>query len=80
MIDASIQEVLISGELRLLSCSWLLANMADRLISRFQDMPAEAFVSRTDAADMHWNGLVFIFSYGWLSPGMPDPHGAYNIM
>ena len=60
LIDGSVEEVLSSGELRLLSCSWLLANMAGRIIARFQDMPREAFVSTEAAVEMHQKGNVFV--------------------
>lgn len=76
-IDISVRTSLATGDLRVLSCAWLLKNMYGSLVKRFQDMPEEAFVPPDQAADMHDKGNVFVLSYGWLQPGMPDPYGMY---
>lgn len=75
-IDGTIERALHDGSLRLLSCAWLMRNRREK-IRRRQELPEEAFVPSAEAAEMHKQGRVLVFSYGWLLPGMPDPYGLY---
>ena len=82
-LDNALVEVLLKGDIRLLSTAWLLAQPGGYLIERRQDLEKREergespLLSRQEAFDLVRRGdrSVGAFTYGWLSPGNPDPLG-----
>ena len=76
---------LSSGAIALLRADWLIAlseksDESQRVISRRQEMPPEAFLSLSElreAVQPEDDELrVIVLSYGWTTPAHPDPLGA----
>jgi len=65
-----------AGDVRFLSCEWLLSRPEYWKISRCQDLPKEAFLPPEEALWLYerLGGLVIV-SYPWLTKGHPDPQG-----
>ena len=75
---------LSSGAIALVRADWLIAlsekpDESQRVISRRQDMPPEAFLSLSElrgAVQPEDDELrVIVLSYGWTTPSHPDPLG-----
>jgi len=88
-IDSLLRDALATGDIRLVSCRWLLADHADDrsllidkvsslpTMARRQDLPPEAFLTPEQAVALmdRRNRSVLALSYGWLTAAHPDPHG-----
>ena len=74
--DAETAAVMERGCIALLSVFWLLKTPPARISAR-QTLPSEAFVPWKKAARLLRLGKrkVLVLSYGWNSPGDPDPTG-----
>jgi len=74
--DERARKILESQALKLLRVDWLLAQPADYVLQRCQDLPAEAFLSGAQAAKLWMDNLrIAVLSYGWLTKQHPDPNG-----
>lgn len=87
-IDGKLSERLGDGSIRLLRCDWLLSEDSDAslgrdpatgnaVMRRQQELPAAAFFSEQEAADLLARGdrSILALSFGWLTAAQPDPHG-----
>ena len=82
-LDDGLVQTLQSGHIRLLSSQWVLALPDDARIQRRQDLEEDEQAGRSpllspeDAVRLVLSGerAVGVLSYGWLSPGNPDPAG-----
>lgn len=76
--NARAQDVLRSGAVRLLSAKWLVKRPANWIMQRLQDLPEEAFIDPSFAAELYSQKFcMVVLSYGWLTPRHPDPTGFY---
>ena len=76
--DLRIAAALGEGVIRLLSADWLRSrDEIGFVLSRMQDLPAEAFVTCAQARSFFeaYDRRVGALSYGWLSKLHSDPHG-----
>ena len=70
------QAILRTGALSLLSSTWLLGQPEDYIVVRNQDLPADAFLDGSHAAQLlESTGGIVVSSYGWLTKRHPDPLG-----
>ena len=69
---------LADGTIRVLSTKHLLAQAADFLLKRRQELPESFFLSPEAAVALVRRGerALGALTYGWLSMGNPDPAGA----
>ena len=82
-LDDALVKVLLEGDIRLLRAAWLRNRPDWYLIERRQDLEARELkgesplLSRKEAAELVRRGDrgAGAFTYGWLSPGNPDPLG-----
>lgn len=73
------RDILASGNVRLLSAVWLIAQDSAYVVQRMQDLPAEAFVGPERAVNLFDQDFaVVVVSYGWLSRRHPDPTGFHT--
>ena len=85
-LDDRLVGVLERGDIRLVRSSWLLAQPAGYRMQRRQDMEAlergrsgaSPLLSAEEAVDLVRRGdrSAGTLTYGWLTPGNPDPAGA----
>ena len=85
-LDDRLVEVLKRGDARLVRSAWLLAQSADYRMQRRQDLEALApgpsgvspLLSAEEAVELVRRGKrsAGALTYGWLTPGNPDPAGA----
>ena len=76
-LERDVERQLANGSVRLLRAKWLLDESELSCIQRRQHLPPEAFVPLHEAVAMYQSGLVYVFSYGWLTQSHSDPHGLY---
>ena len=82
-LDVALVKVLLEGDIRLLRSSWLLACPDWYRIERRQDLEKREergespLLTQEEAAKLVSRGDrgAGAFTYGWLSPGNPDPLG-----
>ena len=81
-LDIGLLDTLRSGHIRLLRREWMLELPDDDRIQRRQDLekhvgPGHPLLSPEEAVKLVQSGrrAVGVLSYGWLSPGNPDPAG-----
>mmetsp|Transcript_21557 Transcript_21557/g.64422 ORF Transcript_21557/g.64422 Transcript_21557/m.64422 type:complete len:673 (+) Transcript_21557:187-2205(+) len=74
-VEGELPDVLRHGTIKLLSIDWLIAQPADYILSRRQELPSEAFVSQETAEELLSDGKIAALSYRWIDPKHPDPHG-----
>ena len=93
-LDDGLVEALQRGDIRLVRCAWLLQQPEDYRIQRCQDLekaesssssssaPISPLLSPDEAAALIRRGdrSAGVLSYGWLSPGQPDPAGARMVV
>lgn len=85
-LDDRLAEVLGSGAIRLVRIAWLETQPRDYRMQRCQDLEAiersgvspSPLLTPQEAVDLLRKGSRSIgtLSYGWLTPGQPDPAGA----
>ena len=78
----SIWEALMTGHVRLVKMSWLIAAAEEkRILARRQELPDEAFISVEELKRMYGDGNkdgvlpIIAISFCWLTPSHPDPEG-----
>ena len=75
-LEADVEARLADGSIRILSVTWLLQlDAKDGRIMRRQDLSEEAFIETQEAVRLYRRGLIYVFSYGWLTPDHCDPGG-----
>ena len=87
-IDEPVRERLLAGDIRLLSCAWLLSAESDAALGRSergavillrrQELPDEASLTPAEAvaAFNRADRSVLVLSYRWLTAAHPDPFGS----
>ena len=83
-LDDGLVQVLRRGDIRLLRVAWLMERPDGYIMERRQELEAREregespLLSTQEAAELVRRGdrSVGAFTYGWLSPGNPDPLGA----
>jgi len=76
--EGPVNNVLEKGLVRLVKKTYLEALARDKKpLPRHQEIPESEFASTTEAIDALERGKIIAISYGWLSPGHPDPDGFY---
>ena len=78
----SIWAALLTGHIRLLRMTWLIAHgKAGRILTRRQELPDEAFVGLPELKRLYGRGNpdgilpIIAISFCWLTPAHPDPEG-----
>ena len=85
-LDDRLATVLGSGVIRIVRIAWLQAQPLDYRMQRCQDLEElersgvspSPLLTPQEAVDLLRKGgrLIGTLSYGWLTPGQPDPEGA----
>ena len=78
----SIWVALLTGHVRLVKSSWLIAySKAKGILPRRQELPKDAFISVDELKSMYGEGNkdgvlpMIAISFCWLTPPHPDPRG-----
>jgi hypothetical protein len=74
-LERKLRVGIADGCIRLLSVPWLLAQPADYILRRRQELPDEALIAPEVALQLLGQGRVGVLSYRWLKAHHPDPDG-----